>query len=419
LGTLKEAYTKQCGGVRKNVESNKVVDFRADTLIALLEGYIPLLETLIALVEESLNGKLQGLETVWTSVLTNSWEEKALSSNLQHEKMQVYFLYGQAIYSHAGILHRAHRKEIQTQEMKERRGDGDDISTLKEIISQLKRAAGIWDWLSSVRSKCYPVTSQNKTPEVFQDIPRALSVMALANSQELMVQIAVQTKKSNKLVTKLAEGIAVQLLEALQIAKKGMGAQVNMLSHDILVYLDRRWKLYHGIALKYWSKVKLEEEKYGERVAVLEAARKYLEDLDVPPLITIEKSSFLAAKKKKVHSLSISLQVLNSSIEDQLQSINLLYKDAKSDNDQVYHYKVPPTSQHDSVDHAKFMKPTEFTPSEPITVLLSTTRQMEELTVNKPSQDDELNVAPNSHEDDQSGKADIENAPAEPKVSYV
>jgi len=423
LGTLREAYTKQCGGVRKNVDSNKVVSFRADTLITLLEEYIPMLETLSALVEQSMDGKLKGLETVWTSVLTNNWEDKALSSNFQHERMQVYFLYGQAVYSQASMMHQAHRVEIQTEDMREKRGDGDDLSTLKELISQLKRASGIWDWLSSAESKCYPVKCENKTPEVFQDIPRALSVMALANAQELMVQVAVQTKKSDKLIVKLAEGIAVQHMEVLHIAQKGLGTQANMLSHDISVYLDRRSKLYHGIALKYWSKVKLEEEKYGERVAVLQAARKHLEGLDITPLVTMEQGGFFEGSKEKIHSLSVSLRVLGSSIKDQLHAVKLLLEEAQSDNDQVYHYKVPRISQHDSVDHVMFMKPTKFTPFEAI-VLLSATKQIEELNVTKPSEDDEV---PGT-QDDEKTKADsadgnngpgITEAPAAPAASAV
>jgi len=426
LGTLREAYTKQCGGVRKKVESNKVVSFRADTLITLLEEYIPMLETLFALVEQSMDGKLQGLETVWTSVLTNNWEDKALSKNLHHERMQVYFLYGQAVYSQASMKHQAHRVEMQTEDMKETRGGGDDLSTLKDIISELKQASGIWDWLSSVESKCYPVKCENKTPEVFQDIPRALSEMALANAQELMIQVAVQTKKSDKLVTKLAEGIAVQHMEALQIAQKGLGAQARMLSHDISVYLDRRSKLYHGIALKYWSKVKLEEEKYGERVAVLEAARKHLEGLEISPLVTMEQGGFLQGKKEKIHSLSLSHRILVSSIKDQLQAVNLLLDEAKSDNDQVYHYKVPRISQHDSVDHVKFMKPTKFTPFEAI-VLLSATKQIEELAVEKPSEDDEVPGTPKD-EKPRADSADGNNgpgiteaptAPSAPEISFV
>lgn len=72
MGALREAHTKQYGGI----------GYRADTLVVLLEEYIPMLETLIVLVEESLDGKLQGLDTVWTSVLTDTWEAKTLSENL-------------------------------------------------------------------------------------------------------------------------------------------------------------------------------------------------------------------------------------------------------------------------------------------------------------------------------------------------
>lgn len=424
LGTLREAYTKQCGGVRGKVQSNKVVDFRADTLIALLEEYMPMLETLIAFVEDQLEGKLKGLETVWTSVLTNSWEAKALSANLKHEKMQVYFLYGQAIYSQAAKAHREHRTEIQTEEMKERRGSGDDLTVLKELITQLKRAAGIWEWISKFESKCYPINCKNHTPEVFQDIPKALSWMALANAQELMVQVAVMTGKSNKLVAKLSEGVSVWLLEALQLAKKELGTQASILSHDIVVYLDRRSKMYHGVALKYQSKVKLEEEKYGERVAVLDVAVRCLSGLKITPLKV----------KRKLQPLSLTLLTLSSSIKDQLQACKALYQEAKSDNDQVYHYKVPPTSTHETVDHVKFIKPTEYTPPEPIVLLLSS--EMDKLTINNPSeeQDEELKIAiamslnankPENEKSEEEVKVDAEDSPKDPNaptattVSYV
>jgi len=141
---------------------------------------------------------------------------------------------------------------VQTLEIKRRKkGDKADISILKQLISQMKRAAGIWDWLSSVKSKCYPITCKNPSPEVFQAIPRALSLMALANAQEFMVQCAVETGKPHELISKLCEGISLQLMEALQIAEMGLGAETWMLSHDIILYLDRRSRMYHGIALKY------------------------------------------------------------------------------------------------------------------------------------------------------------------------
>lgn len=382
LGTLREAYTKQSGGVKKHVQSNKVVDFRADTLIALLEEYMPMLETLIAFVNDTLGGNLKGLETVWTSVLTDNWENKSLSANLQHEKMQVYFLYAQAIYSQAAMVHRQHRTEIQTEEEKERRGGGDEIDTLKRLIAQLKQAAGIWDYLSSVSSKCYPINCKNQTPEVFQETPRALSMMALANAQEFMVQVAVEKKKSNKIVAKLAEGVSVQLLEALKVLRQGLGNKANMVSHDFLVYLDRRSKMYHGIALKYQSKVKLEEEKYGERVAVLDAAIQCLGSLRITPLKV----------KKKIQPLSSTLQILSGSIRDQLRATNILYNEARSDNNEVYHYKVPSASKHDSVDHVKFVKLTEFTPPE-AQVLLITASQMEALTIDSPPEDQDNDLA--------------------------
>jgi len=382
LGTLREAYTKQSGGLKKHVQSNKVVDFRADTLIALLEEYMPMLETLVAFVDDRLGGRLKGLETVWTSVLTDSWETKSLSANLHHEKVQVYFLYAQAIYSQAAMTHRQHRTEIQTEEEKERRGGGDDVATLKELMAQLKKAAGIWDFLSSANSKCYPIKCNNETPEVFQDTPRALSMMALANAQEFMVQVAVETKKSNNIVAKLAEGVSVQLLEALQVLKKGMGQQVSKVSHDFIVYLDRRSKMYHGIALKYKSKVKLEEEAYGERVAVLMAAIQCLSSLKITPLKV----------KKKVQPLSSTLQILAGSIRDQLRATKALFQEAKSDNEEVYHYKVPPTSKHESVDHVKFIKLTPFTPPE-AQVLLLTAKQMEELTIDDLPEDQDEDLA--------------------------
>jgi len=442
LGTLREAYIKQSGGNKKNVLSNKVIDFRADTLIALLEEYIPMLETLVAFVNDTLGGQLKGLETVWTSVLTDSWEIKALSANLQHEKLQVYFLYAQAIYSQAAVLHRQHRTEIQTEEEKQRRDGGDDIKILKELIDQLKLAAGIWEYLSSANSKCYPINCQNQTPEVFQDIPRALSLMALANAQEFMVQVAVETKKSNKIVAKLAEGVSIRLSEALQTARKGLGAKATMLSHDFVVYLDRRSKMYHGIALKYQSKVKLEEEAYGERVAVLQAANEVLSRLSITPLKV----------KKKVQPLSPTLVILAGSLRDQLRMVRTLLREAQSDNDSVYHYKVPSSSKVDTVDHLKFVKLTEFIPPEP-KVLLITESQMSALSIDDqpPVQDDDLKFAieeslnvgskpkPNSFDDDlakalqaslQDQARDSEekgneegpedpNAPTAPTVSYI
>jgi len=195
-------------------------------------------------------------------------------------------------------------------------------------------------------------------------------MMALANAQEFMVQVAVEKKKSNTLVAKLAEGVSVQLYDAYQALNKGLGNHVKVVSHDFLVYLDRRSKMYHGIALKYKSKVKLEEEKYGERVAVLEAARQCLGGLKITPLKV----------KKKFMPLSSTLQILSGSIKDQLRATNALYREATSDNETVYHYKVPSYTKHDSVDHMKFVKLTEFTPPE-AQVLLITQSQMDELTI--------------------------------------
>jgi len=360
LGTLREAYMKQSGGNRKKVNSASVTHVRSDTLINLVEEYLPMLDTLISLVDETLGGKIKGLETVWTSILTESWETKALSDNLAHERMQILFLLAQAVYMDAAAEHRDHRTAVQSEAEKEVRKGGDDVDCLKSIMKKLQRAAGIWNYLSD-KAKCYPIRAQNMTPECFQDIPKAMATLALANAQEFMVQIAVEGKKSNQIVAKLAEGVSLQLTSALKTARTALGSKQVLLNPDIQVYLDLRASMYHAIALKYQSKVAHDAEEYGERIAILKAAQGTLGRLAVP----VPKD-----KKGRPLQLSPTLQILQGSIRDQRNMVAALLKEATEDNENVYHYRVPATDKHNSVDHIKMIKPKEYTPPEPKVILL-------------------------------------------------
>merc|ERR1712008_371771 len=114
-------------------------------------------------------------------------------------------------------------------------------------------------------------------PESFDCLPSVLSDIALINSQEFMIQLAVQTNKSPSLTSKLSSGVADQLKKCNKMLSVNLSDAIyNSLKKDFILYLKIRSDLYRAIALKYNAKLIKQKEKHGECVAYYQRAMNIL-----------------------------------------------------------------------------------------------------------------------------------------------
>merc|ERR1719216_536706 len=106
-----------------------------------------------------------------------------------------------------------HRTWCQTS--KETSSATDTVNTLKGIIKELQRAAGIWQWASEnlfgSQFRIQPKKGEKIIPDLHAATCDALANMALCNAQEFVIQIAVVQGKSPSTVAKLAMGVSQRL----------------------------------------------------------------------------------------------------------------------------------------------------------------------------------------------------------------
>jgi len=351
---------------------------RPDDIIKILSEYLPVLEELVTGIEAN-NVKLIGyLDIVWTSFMMSNINGKSLSNDLKWEKICCYTLLAVAHYQKACNLHHVNRQlshqskaaaaseqssfdpifdeapDASTQQAQ----IYDDKDRVKEISKYLKSAGSIWKYVASL----FPVLIQENgknaydvIPESFECVVSALSDTALVNAQEFMIQLAVQTNKSPSLTSKLSMGVAARLKQCHQTLHTNLANPVyQSLRKDFLLYLKVRSDLYQAIALKYNGKLSKQNEKHGECVAFYQSAINILKHA---------ANKFPNEQgKNKNQAASPSVIVMQKSINKQMQSVNVLYKAAKSENDSVYFEVVPKSDQ---IEHpeAKFvMKADAYVP---------------------------------------------------------
>ena len=138
----------------------------------------------------------------------------------------------------------------------------DDTENIKQITGYLKKAANI---LNFTANKYYPIDiAQNyqkfPIPETFRDIIKAFSDLSLTNAQEFAVQLAVQTKKSNAIISKLAKGVCDKFAIIDRSLNSSLGAYYTQTQPDFRWYLKIRSDLYKAISQKYMSHSAKDEE---------------------------------------------------------------------------------------------------------------------------------------------------------------
>ena len=206
----------------------------------------------------------------------------------------------------------------------------DDTNVIKSISINLKKSGAIWHFISK---NCYPVNivsnQYDSIPESFRDVLMCLSNIALVNAQEFMVQLCVQTKKSKSLTSKLSMGVSKKLKESNNLIKNNLGKHYQDIRLDFKLYLTIRSRLYLSISNKYMAQECKKNEKYGQEVAYYKVAYNILN----------KTSGFPDSKDK----FTITMNVMQKSIKQQLNAVKLLLKDAESDNNNIYYDVVPKT----------------------------------------------------------------------------
>ena len=220
----------------------------------------------------------------------------------------------------------------------------DDQERVKEISKYLKEAASIWTYVTTLFPVLINENGKNAydiIPESFQSVLSCLSLMALINSQEFMIQLAVQTNKSAILTSKLSMGVSSKLKQCNKLLNTNLSAAVyQSIKKDFILYLKIRSDLYHAIALKYQGKQSKTNEKHGQCVAYYQSAINILKH-------AINKFPNDQKKNNKANNAqqTSSIIVMKKSINKQTQSVNALFDAAQSENNSVYFEVVPKLDQ--------------------------------------------------------------------------
>lgn len=284
-------------------------------------------------------------------MLSSDVNEKTLSHSFQWELVNCYMILGLQYYWMAHKRHRDNRMEAQQRAeanaappqldpfeppREEEQKIYDDIGGIQDIIRNLKKAAGIWKYISEALMPVHTESTYGKTVETNRESFVALCNLALSNAQEFTVQLAVQTGKSANVTSKLAQGVSKKCLDMRHALTQGLGPAVDTIHPDFKLYISVRAQLYQAIAQKYMASVAQSNDKYGNGIMYLSVARKILTRIELP--------GQEPRKRGRPAPLTPVAEILVGSVQRQLQTVEQLHQSALDDNNNIYYDTVPATS---------------------------------------------------------------------------
>lgn len=300
---------------------------RPEILIEQLEKYAAIIDSICAELypnkETIVNQTKTNGIVKWTSFMSNKQKPFAQSSNYFHEQAQVYIVLAIQYFKLADNMY----KQV---DMSDGLSEG-DIPLIQEIMSNLRRAAGLFQHCAE---SFFPFALTTKTPDQSSDVCRGLSRMCIAAAQEFLIIIAVTQRKSHGLVAKLAQGVAETYQDIpVQWKKQTNRNTYESIHPQLILFLDTRSNHYRGIAQKYMCKEMRTDEKcmWGHAVLYGDVACQIIKR-------TIASLNLTKHTKNMKHS---SLKNLKKALQDQLRSCDKLHSEAKDDNDTIYHELIP------------------------------------------------------------------------------
>ncbi|MFT7816373.1 programmed cell death 6-interacting protein-like [Arapaima gigas] len=196
---------------------------------------------------------------------------------------------------------------------------------LKMAAKYYQMASGAF---SHIKDTVLSAVSREPTVDISPECSGALSLIMLAQAQEVIVLKATSDKMKESIIAKLACQAADFYGEAFKMCQ-----YKDSLSKDVLPVLGAKHCLLQASAEYYQATVAKQQKKFGEEIARLQFAAELLKTM------------------KSRYEEYISTKTLAEKVSRTLTA-------AKKDNDFIYHDRVPETRDLERIGKAALVKPT-------------------------------------------------------------
>jgi len=296
----------------------------AESVIKAIERYIPSLFGLIIAIEPLPKEATKSLRVSWTTPIGLKYNSSAYSNgSLRYEWIMLLLTLGVTYRNAAFELHQT-------------TSESNFEENSKVVADYLKKSASLFDMVKEQWTEFYP-KPDTSFPEVLEQTYVALSLMSLAEAQQLAIRKAVKGT-SGGTIAKLCADIALKLEQADSIFKPMFTS--NQIAITALAgYLSLSGCLFRALALKYMG---IEVEKagqYGLSVGYLAAA-----------------VAAIPEEKMKVKNM-VALEGFIKEVKRERDEIVQMHKKFASDNDTIYLDKVPDINSIPFPEAKSLMKP--------------------------------------------------------------
>jgi len=220
----------------------------------------------------------------------------------------------------------------------------------KDAITILKIASGIFAWIETkLLNHLFPKFAAQMRPfELAKGICGALSMLCVANAQELGLLLGMQKQASFNNLARLCIGISHKFSALHKVLLASCGDWSNYFNRALIDYVQIKERLYLALSRKYLARVAETETRYGHAVAFLSNAAT---------IIQSAKPAVMATELQLPCFVS-----LNSTLAAQTQSIVAAYQSLKKDNESIYFEPVPSDDELHYPEEAFIAAPMPFHP---------------------------------------------------------
>eukprot|EP01083_Nonionella_stella_P043029 116112_1 len=197
-------------------------------------------------------------------------------------------------------------------------------ASAKNAVQHLKTGAGIFDRLQNILEKS-DVKTNSRVCEAYPVCAEAMSKLSLSHAQEIMVMMATQQGKSNRLIAKLCLGLSSSYTEISSLFGT-MGAAFHFVKKDFREFLAQKNDLYKSMADCFLARAEIHDvdglPKYGDAICRYRTSYAALSSMEFP---REESTTLRCVKAAKEHFENL--------VDRELKAL-------EKDNDSVYHLRV-------------------------------------------------------------------------------
>lgn len=311
----------------------------AEGTMKAIERYIPNLFGLITATEPLPPETTKSLRVSWTTPIGSKYNSSPYTyGSLRYEWIMLLLTLG-ITYRNAAL------------ELLAVTSDSNFEENSKVVADYLKKSASLFDMVKEQWNNIYP-KPDGSFPELLEQTYDALSILSLAEAQQLAIKKAMKGTSAGT-IAKLCADVALKL-EQVEAMFRPLAASSQLALTTLSSYLTLSSCLFRALAFKNLAIESDKAGQYGMAVGYMSAAL----------------AAFPEDKLKVKYMLSLERFV--SDVKRERDELVQMHKRFSSDNDTIYFEKIPDIASLSLPEAKSLMKPVpvQFLPPRTFTLTL-------------------------------------------------